>query len=703
MTTSLHELRQEQFPHGAEILEDGKVRFRLWAPHWATAEADHQPRIFLADKGTSLPMEHLGEGWFELVTDKAAVDSRYKIELYDDLSGQNPPLRLRKERALGSLKAVFNPAADPSLLSRVQRAIDRAKDVFKARCAEPSWVRIADPMSYRQEKNPGNPTDGCSIVFDTTALERSLEEDKNWQGVPEDELVLYQIHPGTFTKDGNLRAIADHLDDLKDIGVTGLQLMPIEAFGCENGWGYDGTRKSALHPEYGDPEDLVHLVKEAHKRGMAVLLDTVHNHFGPEGNFTWQLIAHYARFDDPEAHPDARQAISANPWGAAIDFTKWPVATYFRQANRHWLRFGIDGYRRDAVHAIDDPSHTHILETLQHDTREWFAQNGSPGRRFVTILENVFDKPSELEPGSDGSDRAVRGNKQWGDSFAHIMRVLMFRENPEAGFTNKGYYKPYSESDPVGLLGEVLTTGYASSIDRDDYERNKRSTRFDRMDDPDNLRKVVLFLQNHDQVGNTPEGTRIEELLDKVPNGKEKLKLATATLLLSPATPMLFMGQERGVKTRFPYFATWTNWLADAVRGGRREELKQYKDVEFVDPCSPDTVDAAKIDWNVTDGERETIEFHKELIQIRNEHIVPHLSSGVQEARYQRIGETGLTVEWTFGDGARFGLTMNAGNEPVTEPGRKPILPWSLDWFSQTACQPEAHPQPIGTGEPTVR
>ncbi len=543
------------------------------------------------------------------------------------------------------------------------------------------WLRMPDPMSYQQDQN----VHSSSMVVDPSSIDWSREPE-DWKGLPIEDLIIYEMHIGTITSQGTFRAAIEVLDYLKELGITAIELMPTAADASQGGWGYDGVLNAALHPRYGTPQDLADLVAEAHKRGIEVLLDKVDNHFGPDGNYLWGIT--------PEMWSKTQ-----TPWGQAFDMQRPEVRAFFRQQNEWNHRcYRFDGVRRDAVHAIahtPENGEPHILHELLSRARRVAKEIG---RRYVTILEYEHNSPGHLDSDNRNKDPSVYGNMQWSDDFHHAIRSLLFRENPAKGFTDRGYLKPY-QKESLSVLAEILTKGYAFSLDT---PRNKYKTPEDKMPayDP---RRSIFFTHNHDQIGNTPKGDRIETLLDGDPYKKQKLELAAHLLLLSPSIPMLFQGQEQASEKPFPYFALWeADWLRKAVSEGRRKEFSQFSDSEFADPCSRETMEAAKLGEDLKLPGNEWFSMYRELIAERKKNIIPHLKSGIANAHARKFGDYGLEVSWTFGDGAKHCMRINFSPLPQAFPAFKdfehlpqsslsgkfnsisgtPLQPWSLEWIS---------------------
>ncbi len=668
MVTDLESLKSETDPFGAKVLETGKVRFRIWMPHQEKILSQENPRLYFPDSEKRYEMESIGEGWYELETEDAEHGTRYAIEIWNH------------------------------------------------RAAMPGWMQVPDPMSYQQEMD----VHGYSIVVDPSKIDWSGEPTQ-WKGRRQEDLIITELHIGTFTEEGTFKSAVEKLPYLKNLGVTAVELMPVGAVGCAQNWGYDEILKAAPHTPYGTPQDFADFVRSAHENDLAVILDVVDNHMGPEGNYYYIHTPELWGYEDTdrlhEIDPAERVVKEGynTPWGPAMNLSRWEVRTFFSQKNL-WLQqcYHLDGVRRDAVHALKDDfnpaseNRPHFLTQIFHQAKD---QARKDGKDITVILEYEDNKPSELFPDQDIAAnptiaRRVKGNAQWGDDFHHSVRALLFREDPTQGFVERGYYEPYNE-DPIGVLMEVLAKGSALSLET--ARNHHRTAEDDKI--PFDPRRTIAFTRNHDQIGNTPNGERIEFLLSDDPLKDQKLKFESTLLMLNPMIPMMFMGQERALETPFPYFATWANHLKDMVREGRASEFPQFDN--FTDPCDPATVASAKLPWpSHPDNDENFLRFQK-LIEIRKETIMPHLKSGVTATKLDRFGETGLRVEWIFGDGARHALTMNPGNTPIALPkdglGQGPdgevvdhqeyqtsasIPPWGIIPQSSTPM-PNAQPIPL--------
>jgi maltooligosyltrehalose trehalohydrolase len=403
--------------------------------------------------------------------------------------------------------------------------------VYAFRCEGLDYA-VADPASRANPWDVGGP----SVVIDPKRYEW---KDERWKGRPWHEAVVYELHVGTFTGEGTFAAAATKLGHLAAAGITAIELMPVADFAGKRGWGYDGVLPFAPDSAYGLPEDLKALVEAAHAHGLMVLLDVVYNHFGPEGN---HLGAYAKDFFNPKHQ---------TPWGAAINFdgpAARTVRDFFVHNALYWIdEYRFDGLRLDAVHAIADESSTHIVEEIAR------AVAVGPGhdRHVHVVLENDANSARLLERGA---------RAQWNDDAHHGFHALLTGERD-------GYYGDYA-ADAARLLARALAEGFSwqgeTSQHRGGARRGEPSTHLP-------LTAFVPFLQNHDQVGNRAMGERLATLVPP-----ERLRLATAILLLAPSVPLVFMGDEFAARTPFLYFCDFEGELGRAVREGRRREFASF-------------------------------------------------------------------------------------------------------------------------------
>lgn len=365
--------------------------------------------------------------------------------------------------------------------------------------------------------------------------------------LPISQWVIYELHIGTFSPEGTYRGAEARLDELRELGITTIELLPVAAFPGNRGWGYDGVALYAPHEAYGEPEDLRAFVRAAHERGIAVLLDVVYNHFGPAGNY----LPSYA----PEYFTNAVET----PWGPAPDYAHAPMRSLALDNARYWLEeFGFDGLRLDATHAIHDPSERHVLREITGLAHEF-----SPPRRI--FFEDERNDPRVVsELGADGV---------WADDFHHQVHVLLTGERD-------GYYGAY---DPTVLaLARAIEQGWTYTGQPYAPWKGKLRGKAPR-DLGVTPEQLVYCLQNHDQVGNRALGTRITEHVDV-----DRFCAASVLLLFLPVVPLVFMGQEWAASAPFLFFSDHEGELGEAVRKGRREEFKTF--AAFADPHTRDAI-----------------------------------------------------------------------------------------------------------------
>jgi len=498
---------------------------------------------------------------------------------------------------------------------------------------------VPDPASRSQPWDVNGP----SAVVDPRAFEWS---DGGWRGRPWREAVIYEMHVGTFTPAGTYAAAEERLADLAALGVTAVELMPLADFAGRRNWGYDGVLPFAPDAAYGTPEDLKRFVQAAHAHGLMVLLDVVYNHFGPEGN-------HLARYA-PQFFNPAHQT----PWGAAINFDGEHAATvrdFFVHNALYWIEeYHLDGLRMDAIHAIADGSPDHIVT----DIARAIETGPGRGRSVHLVLENDRNEARLLKG-------RYPATAQWNDDWHHAAHVIVTGEAD-------GYYADYA-ARPVMHLGRALAEGFAWQGEPSPHR--KGAARGEPSADLPPL-AFVPFLQNHDQVGNRALGERIASLAEPA-----ALRLATAALLLAPAVPLLFMGEEYAASTPFLYFCDFAGALADAVREGRRREFAafaRFRDPaareHIPDPGAEETFLASKLDWEErTSGvHAEWLALYGRLLAARARHVVPHLDGPHRGARFETIGAGGLAVDWTLADGARLHLRANFSGTPCADMPRAP-------------------------------
>lgn len=413
--------------------------------------------------------------------------------------------------------------------------------------------------------------------------------DSSWKGLPLDNYVLYELHVGTFTPEGTLDAVIPRLDDLKDLGITSIELMPLAQFPGSRNWGYDGVYPYAVHTAYGGPLALKRLVDACHQRGLAVTLDVVYNHLGPEGNYISSFGPYFTDH-------------YKTPWGDALNFDlarSDEVRRYFIDNALYWvMEFHIDALRLDAVHAIIDSSAIPFVEQLAGAVHE---RAGEIGREIHVIAESDRNDSRivrEVDKNGWGLDAT------WNDDIHHAVHALLTSEQ-------SGYYADFGG---IGCLAKGVREGFVYSGQYSNYRQ--RSHGNCARDLPGKC--FVVFSQNHDQVGNRMLGERLSSLVPL-----EGLKVAAGTILLSPFVPLIFMGEEYGDQAPFLYFVSHSDpALIEAVCKGRAEEFRAFRwQGEPLDPQSQETFARCKLHWDErNEGQHGVLRaFYKELLRIRCE------------------------------------------------------------------------------------
>lgn len=413
--------------------------------------------------------------------------------------------------------------------------------------------------------------------------------DHDWHGVPLAELVLYELHVGTFTPKGTFDSAIGQFDRLRDLGVNAVEVMPIAQFPGARNWGYDGVYPFCVQDTYGGVAGFKRFIDAAHSRGLSVLLDVVYNHLGPEGNY-------FPRFG-PYFTDQYR-----TPWGEPINYDGPgcdAVRDYVLANARRWqTEFHLDGLRLDAVPWIKDFSASHVLADLSDQARELAAQTG---RRFHVIGESDINDPRVLRPREQGG---LGLDAQWADDFHHGLHAYLTGERT-------GYY---ADHGTLEVLARTYRDAYAVS---GQYSRF-RGRRFGARADDRPGEQFVIFTQNHDQVGNRPRGDRLPTLVDF-----ETLKLVAGLMLTAPYVPMLFMGEEYGETAPFPFFVSHSDrGLIERIRRGRKQEFSTFSwHGEPFDPADEATFRRAKLNVEQARTGRGKVlsEWYKELIRMRRE------------------------------------------------------------------------------------
>jgi maltooligosyltrehalose trehalohydrolase len=442
----------------------------------------------------------------------------------------------------------------------------------------------------------------------------------DWRGRPWTEVVLYEVHAGAA---GGFRGVRDDLPRLKELGVTAIELMPVNDFPGKRNWGYDGVLPYAPDSAYGTPDDLKELVDTAHGLGLMMFLDVVYNHFGPEGNYLGSYAPQFFR-DDVNT-----------PWGPAIDFRRREVRDYFTCNVLMWLtEFRFDGLRFDAVHAIQE--------------QDWVEEMAAAVRSMVDPKRQVH---LVLEHHNAASHLRKTVDAQWNDDGHNVLHVLLTDEEG-------GYYADYA-NDPAAKLARVLAEGWVYQGERSAYLKAPRGE--PSADLPPYAH--VLFLQNHDQIGNRAFGERLTSL-----TSARALEAAIALQLLCPQIPLLFMGEEVAARSPFLFFTDHHDALADAVRQGRRHEFAGF--AEFADPEKrgriPDPNAVETFTASVPRAESaDRFALYQRLIALRMQELVPRLP-GTTSIGAEAIGPKAVLARWRLGDGSRLTIVTNLGTDAVS-------------------------------------
>jgi maltooligosyltrehalose trehalohydrolase len=511
---------------GAVYLGNGQCQFNLWAPRAQKVEVRLLERGDTdgTQPGRYVPMEPGERGYFRALVEGVEPGDRYFYRLDGEKERPDPASRLQPQ------------------------GVHKASQVVDTQFA---W------------------------------------QDDGWKGVALEDYIVYELHVGTFTEAGTFDAIIPHLDWLKDLGITAIEIMPVAQFPGERNWGYDGVYLFGVQYSYGGVDGLKRLVDACHQRGLSVVLDVVYNHLGPEGNYLWD----YGYYFTERYH---------TPWGAAVNYDDAhsdEVRRFFLENVHYWINeFHIDALRLDAVHAIMDFSaYTFLTEVGELMHREGQRQQ----RHIYSIAESDLNDTRIIRSREGGGFNL---DSQWSDDFHHSVHALLTGERD-------GYYADFGS---IHQLLKAYTEGYVYSGQYSEHRQRRHGNSSRAMP----ATKFVVCVQNHDQVGNRMLGDRFTSLLSFA-----GLKMAAGVLLLSPYIPMLFMGEEYGEPAPFQYFVSHSDPnLVEAVRQGRKEEFSSFKwQGEVPDPQSEETFQRSRLDHRLREGGKHAVLFalYKELIHLR--------------------------------------------------------------------------------------
>lgn len=520
---------------GLNFLEDGTAEIWLWAPFATTVS------VLITESELSLKMQKESLGYWYLKSNEIAENAEYCFALEN--------------------KEAEQQTTDSQPLLR------------------------SDPASVYQK----NGVSGNSTAYNLKSFNWT---DLGWQGVRTEDLIIYELHTGTFTPTGDFNSITEKIDYLLELGITAIEIMPVAQFPGNRNWGYDGVYPFAVQDSYGGPEALQQLINTCHEKGLAVILDVVYNHFGPEGNYLKDFGPYFtAKYN--------------TPWGDAINFDDAncdAVREYFIENCLMWFRdFHIDALRLDAVHAIKDLSTTHILAEIKQYVNQLSAHTK---REYLLLVELDLNDNKYINP---LADKGYGMDAQWIDEFHHALRVT-------TGEAKNGYYADFN-----GI--EHLAKSYRDAYVYDGQYSPHRQKKFGIKADRNQGNQFIVFSQNHDHVGNRMLGERTSSLVSF-----DMLKLMAGAVFCSPYIPLIFMGEEYGETNPFQFFISHTDEnIVESVRKGRKSEFAAFHHSdETPDPQSEDTFKRSKLNWEaLNENHHKTLfAYYKALIALRKSNPV---------------------------------------------------------------------------------
>lgn len=596
-------------PVGAEVQSGGGVRFRVWAP------ASKQVAVVLGreenlEGAVTVPLLPEGDDYWSGLVEAAHAGMHYRYKLDNGV--------------------------------------------------------FPDPASRFQPNGPH----GASRIIDPSTFEWS---DQEWKGVSREGQVIYEMHIGTFTREGTWAAATEQLAHLKELGVTMLEVMPVADFPGRYGWGYDGVNLYAPTRLYGEPDDFRRFVDSAHALGLGVILDVVYNHLGPEGNYLRNFSPHYfsSKYD--------------NEWGEALNFdeeSSGPVRELFIENASYWINeFHCDGLRLDATQQIFDESDEHLLAAITRRVAESARWRGT-----YIVGENEPQHARLLRPRENGGDGM---DAVWNDDFHHAAIVAMTGRD-------EAYYTDYHGS-PQEFIS-AIKWGFLFQGQRCKWQKARRGTPCLDL----SSKNFVTFLQNHDQIANSLWGRRVHTLTSDA-----KFRALTALLLLGPNTPMLFQGQEFAASTPFLYFADHNPELAAQVVAGRAKFLEQFPSIAHEDmakliphPEREDTFLRCKLDFEDREKNAGVLQLHKDLLKLRKEDL---LLGKAERGTFDGavLGQSAFVLRCFGHNQDDRLLVINLGSHLHLDPAPEPLLApplgcvWALAWSSED-------PRYGGSGTPEI-
>lgn len=583
---------KRRYPIGAELIGQGRTHFRVWAPNAKRLDVVLESSPEDEAERTFHPLEAESGGYFSgAIAADAGAFYRFRVDAAE----------------------TFHP----------------------------------DPVSRFQPQGPHR----SSCVIDPSRFRWS---DQEWKGVRMPGQIIYEMHVGTFTREGTWKAAAKELAELARIGITVIEMMPVADFPGEFGWGYDGVDLFAPCRLYGSPDDLRGFIDQAHSLGLGVILDVVYNHLGPEGNYLRVFSEHY--FTDQHE----------NDWGDSLNFdgeNSEPVREFFITNGRYWIdEFHFDGFRFDATQSIVDSSSEYIVGAIGR------AARGAAGHRsIILIAENEPQDTKLVRPRSEGGDDL---DGLWNDDMHHSAIVALTGKH-------EAYYTDY-RGRPQELISAAK---YGYLFQGQPYVWQEAPRGMPTFGVPPEA--FVGFIENHDQVSNSAFGERVRFL---TPPGR--YRAMTALLMLGPWTPMLFQGQEFGASSPFVYFTDMSGELREAVRVGRSKFLAQFPSIageeiqkQLPDPSDPEVFARCKLDFAEREKNGELYDLHCDLIKLRREDVRfrEQKMRGVDGAV---LGPASFALRYFDEKGDDRLLVVNLGERFPLEPAPEPLLapPWGFRW-----------------------
>jgi maltooligosyltrehalose trehalohydrolase len=595
------ELAKRRYPIGAELIGENKTHFRVWAPKAQQLDLVLEESAAKNAKRTFHPLEAEEGGYFSGVAHAGAgACYRFRVNKAED----------------------FHP----------------------------------DPASRFQPDGPH----GSSCVVDPTTFQWA---DSQWTGVRLKGQIIYEMHIGTFTKEGTWRATAEELAELARIGITVIEMMPVADFPGKFGWGYDGVDLFAPTHLYGTPDDLRAFVNRAHSLGMGVILDVVYNHFGPDGNYLGVYSDSYLTRE------------KESDWGDSINFDgpdSKPVREFFTTNGCYWIEeFHFDGFRFDALHAVHDQSADYIIGAVGRAARE-----AAGSRSLILIAENDLQETKMVRPRSEGGDDL---DGMWNDDFHHSAVVALTGRDEAYYGDYRGAPQEFISAGKYGFLYQGQSLSWRKVL--------RGTAAFGIAPEV-----FVCFIENHDQIANTGPGQRL-----RFQTSPGRYRAMTALLLLGPWTPMLFQGQEFGASSPFMFFADVGDAsVRDAIRKGRAQLLAPFLSLTSEEawknlpaPDDPEEFARSKLDFAERETNRELYDLHIDLLKLRREDS-RLCQQNLGEIDGAVLGPTSFVLRYFSKENDDRLLMVNLGESQIQHPASEPLLApplghkWKILWTSES-------------------